>query len=97
MNDDIWYAVHDDLSYGGSIRLIKAASPEAAVEASGYGGTEVAVYVADYIGRFSVHTRPVVTRLSTGRIPGTLAPSGKAKVESPDAAPQPEPPTGRYG
>jgi hypothetical protein len=65
MNDDyVWYLVDN----GEHKELRKATSPEKAVEASGYKG-EVAVYVADYIGRFLAETRRHVTRLSTARDP----------------------------
>lgn len=64
MSDNVWYLVDN----GQHMELRLAASPEQAVEASGFKG-EVAVYVADYIGRFLAENRRHVTRLSSARDP----------------------------
>lgn len=65
MSDYVWYVVDHPIH---KMVLVEATSPEAAVEASGFTG-EVAVYVADYIGRFDAKLRLAVTRLSSARDP----------------------------
>lgn len=65
MSKGTWYVV--DAGMGRTLQLICADSPEAAAARSGYG--EVAVYVADYLGRFLVEQQPKVTRLSNANDP----------------------------
>lgn len=71
MNDQTWYLVvsRQGLPHERH-ELRRATNPDDAVAATGYRG-EVAVYVADYIGRWLVEDRPTVTRLSTGRVSDT--------------------------
>lgn len=65
MSDNVWYLID---RRGAPLMLVCASSPEAAVAAVG-GECEVAVYVADYIGRFDVKNVPKVTRLSNANDP----------------------------